>query len=70
MCTRDSQQIIEMGQKVEIFCNWAKLDIKAQKSALLYERRSGNDWYRHGQRDQTNVHLQGKLVEKYHREKS
>ena len=70
VCTRDSQQIVKMGEKVETFCNWAKLDIKAQKSALLYERRSGNNWYRRGQPDQTSIQLQDNAVEKYNQLKN
>ena len=58
-----------MANKLESFCNWAQIDVKPSKSALLYERRSGNNWYSKNP-DKTKISLQGEEIEKHSRNKS
>ena len=70
LCSRKPEDILTMAEKFELFCDWAQLDVKASKSALLYERRSGNNWYSRGNQDQTQINLQGNQIEKYPRIKS
>ena len=70
LCSRKPEDIVDIARKLEIYCNWAQLDIKASKSALLYERRSGNNWYSRGRQDRTQIELQGNKIEKYDRNKS
>ena len=69
MCSRLPDDMIVMVNKLDKFCNWVQIDVKQSKSAFLYERRSGNNWYTRNP-DRTEIKLQGKSIEKYPRNKS
>lgn len=60
----------EIVQKTEDFTNYATMEVKAPKCAHLYERRSGNNWYKKETGEKTELKINGEVIKQLSREKA
>ena len=61
-----AQQVV---QRTEQFTNYARMEVKAPKCAHLYERRSGNNWYKKKTGEKTDLEINGEMIKQFPREK-
>ena len=61
-----AQQVV---QRTEQFANYARMEVKAPKCAHLYERRSGNNWYKKKTGEKTDLEINGEVIKQFPREK-
>ena len=70
MITTNYEILLEMIRSAEPLFNEAGLKVKSSKCALLYDRRSGNNWYK-GKNDQRpSIKVQGEMIETLKRDES
>ena len=61
-----AQQVV---QRTEQFTNYARMEVKAPKCAHLYERRSGNNWYKKKTGEKTDLEINDEVIKQFPREK-
>ena len=62
MVTHDERSLHEMINVSEPIMQRANLDVKASKCAVLYGRRSGNNWYKGKNDKKPNIAVQNKKI--------
>ena len=66
---KNMQGAQQVFQRAEQFTNYARMEVKAPKCAHLYERRSGNNWYKKKTGEKTDLEINGEVIKQFPREK-